>query len=179
MFFVRLETYCPSSFFQLSFTLVLLSKCLEKSAYTTHPFGTYSCFLASKMEHYSRSTLDHRAATVTRLPPRRWLSWKKRKSYDILSEVRSTRSMFSDYAVTCFTQWTTSPIRKSILRQIDQPFRTFAHCLKLLKMSNLNSLILAFSTNFCPIKSDLSGNTVWPQASDFQKLAKMDHFWHF
>ena len=24
-------------------------------------------------------------------------------------------------------------------------------------------LILAFSTNFCPIKSDLSGNTVWPQ----------------
>ena len=38
--------------------------------------------------------------------------------------------------------------------------------------------ILAFSTNFCPIKSDLSGNTVWPQASGFQKLAKMDHFWH-
>ena len=39
--------------------------------------------------------------------------------------------------------------------------------------------ILAFSTNFCPTKSDLSGNTVWPQASGFQKLAKMDHFWHF
>ena len=31
-------------------------------------------------------------------------------------------------------------------------------------------LILAFSTNFCPIKTDLSGNTVWPQASGFQKL---------
>ena len=39
--------------------------------------------------------------------------------------------------------------------------------------------ILAFSTNFCPIKTDLSGNTVRPQASDFQKLAKMDHFWPF
>ena len=39
--------------------------------------------------------------------------------------------------------------------------------------------ILAFSTNFCPIKTDLSGNTVWPQASGFQKLAKMDHFGHF
>ena len=39
--------------------------------------------------------------------------------------------------------------------------------------------ILAFSTNFCPIKTDLSGNTVWLQASDFQKLVKMDHFWHF
>ena len=39
--------------------------------------------------------------------------------------------------------------------------------------------ILAFSTNFCPIKIDLSGTTVWPQASGLQKLAKMDHFWHF
>ena len=37
----------------------------------------------------------------------------------------------------------------------------------------------AFSTNFCPIKSHLSGNTVWPQASIFQKLAKMHRFWHF
>ena len=33
--------------------------------------------------------------------------------------------------------------------------------------------ILAFSTNFCPIKTDLSGNTVWQQASRFQKLAKL------
>ena len=50
---------------------------------------------------------------------------------------------------------------------------------KLLKMSHLNFSILAFSTNFCPIETDLSGNTVWPQAPGFQKLAKMDHFWHF
>ena len=50
---------------------------------------------------------------------------------------------------------------------------------KLLKMSHLNFWILAFSTNFCPIKNDLSGNTVWPQALGFQKVAKMDHFWHF
>ena len=45
--------------------------------------------------------------------------------------------------------------------------------------SKCRFLILAFSTNFCPIKIDLYGNTVWPQASGFQKLAKMDHFWHF
>ena len=32
------------------------------------------------------------------------------------------------------------------------------------KMSHLNYGILAFSTNFCPIISNLSGNTVWPQA---------------
>ena len=39
--------------------------------------------------------------------------------------------------------------------------------------------ILAFSTNFCPIRTVLSGNTVWPQASGFQKLAKLTIFWHF
>ena len=39
--------------------------------------------------------------------------------------------------------------------------------------------ILAFYTNFCPIQTNMSGNTVWQQASGFQKLAKMDHFWHF
>ena len=38
------------------------------------------------------------------------------------------------------------------------------------KMSHLNFRILSFSTNFCPIKIDLSGNTVWPQASGFQIL---------
>ena len=38
--------------------------------------------------------------------------------------------------------------------------------------------ILAFSTNF-RIKINLSGNSVWPQALGFQKLAKLDHFWHF
>ena len=45
-------------------------------------------------------------------------------------------------------------------------------------MSHLNFLVLACSTNFWPIKIDMSGNTVWPQASGFQKLAKMD-FWRF
>ena len=44
------------------------------------------------------------------------------------------------------------------------------------KKSHLN---FGISTNFCRIKIDLSGNTVWPQASDLQKLAKMDNFGHF
>ena len=39
--------------------------------------------------------------------------------------------------------------------------------------------ILAFFTNFWQIKSDLPGNTVCQQASGLQKLAKIDHFWHF
>ena len=50
---------------------------------------------------------------------------------------------------------------------------------KLLKISHLNFSILAFSTNFCPIWIDLSGYTVWQQASGFQKLAKLTIFWHF
>ena len=39
--------------------------------------------------------------------------------------------------------------------------------------------ILAFSTNFCPIKIDLSGNTVWPQASVFFFFSKMEHCLEF
>ena len=41
------------------------------------------------------------------------------------------------------------------------------------RMSYLYFSILAFSTKFCPIKTDLFGNTVWPQASGCQKLAEM------
>ena len=33
---------------------------------------------------------------------------------------------------------------------------------------------MAFSTNVFPIKIDLSGKTVWPEASGFQKLYKSD-----
>ena len=33
--------------------------------------------------------------------------------------------------------------------------------------------VFAFSTNFCPIKIDLSGNTVLPQTSVFLKVAKL------
>ena len=45
--------------------------------------------------------------------------------------------------------------------------------------NHLKCLICDFSnfgilTNFCPIKIDLSGNTIWLKTSDFHKLAKMD-----
>ena len=36
-------------------------------------------------------------------------------------------------------------------------------------MPHLNFSILAFSTNFWPIKNDPYGNSVWPQALGFQK----------
>ena len=63
------------------------------------------------------------------------------------------------------------------------PFDLFLQCIidepgvwKSLKVSHLNFSFLAFSTNFWPIKTDPSGNSVWPQALGFQKLAKLDHF---
>ena len=60
------------------------------------------------------------------------------------------------------------------------PFFSLSHTVwKILKMSHLKLWILAFSTNFCPIKTDLSGITVWPQALGFQKFDKMDYFLHF
>ena len=51
--------------------------------------------------------------------------------------------------------------------------------LKITKKCRIWFSILAFSANFCPMKIDLSGNTVWLQASAFQKLAKIGYFWHF
>ena len=42
---------------------------------------------------------------------------------------------------------------------------------KLLKMSHLKFSILASSTNFCPIKTDLSGNTIKPLSKGFQIYA--------
>ena len=58
-------------------------------------------------------------------------------------------------------------------------FFTHSQCFKITQSVVFEFWILAFSTNFGPIKTDLSGNTVWPQAADFQKLAKMDNFCHF
>ena len=58
-------------------------------------------------------------------------------------------------------------------------FAANSQCLKITQNLAFGFLILAFSTNFCPTKSSLSGNTVWPQASGFQKLANIDNFWHF
>ena len=47
------------------------------------------------------------------------------------------------------------------------------------KMSHLSFFNFGISTNFCPIKTDLSGNTDWPQALGFQKLAKNEPFLAF
>ena len=42
------------------------------------------------------------------------------------------------------------------------------HCLEITRNVSFEFLALAFSANFCRIKINLSGNTVWPQASGFQ-----------
>ena len=51
---------------------------------------------------------------------------------------------------------------------------TFSQCLKITQ--NVAFEFFNFPRiNFCPIQRDLSGNTVWPPATGFQKLVKMDH----
>ena len=50
---------------------------------------------------------------------------------------------------------------------------------KLLKMSHLKFSILASSTNFCPFRTDLSGNAIWPQASDFYNFTKLTILMNF
>ena len=52
-------------------------------------------------------------------------------------------------------------------------------CLKITQNVAFDFSILAFFTNFCPIKIDMTGNTVLLQTSGFQKFVKMDNFWHF
>ena len=51
--------------------------------------------------------------------------------------------------------------------------KTMAQCLKITQNVSFDLF------NFCRINIDLSGNTVWLQTSGFQKVAKMDHYWHF
>ena len=43
-------------------------------------------------------------------------------------------------------------------------------------MSHFSNIILASSTNVFPIESDLSGNTVWSKALDFQKTRQIGLF---
>ena len=75
-----------------------------------------------------------------------------------------------EYTWVLLPTWNFSKMKEDILLTM------FENCSK---CRIWNFWILAFSTNFCPIKTDISGNTVWPQASGFQKLAKMHHFGHF
>ena len=57
--------------------------------------------------------------------------------------------------------------------------KSVPQCLKITQNVSFESFNFGNFQQFCYIRIDLSGNTVWPQASGFQKLAKMDHFGHF
>ena len=93
-------------------------------------------------------------------------------------------SVLSAMKITQNTQCSTSPLKLSkqcIKRSQNASIFNFPNehsVWKSPKMSQLIVSILAFSANFWPIKTDMSGNSVWPQALSFQKLVKLDHFWN-
>ena len=122
---------------------------------------------------YSRPTTRN----ILKLQPN-WKSLSKVWPADEIS--RKGRSYIRHTKISCsFTQYTTLG-KSSIFEAFTYSFFCLQHSVwKPPKMSHLSFSSLAFSTNFCPFKTDMSGNTVWPQASGFQKLAKMDHLWHF
>ena len=47
-------------------------------------------------------------------------------------------------------------------------------CLKIIQNVAFEFLNIGIFHQFCLLKVDLSGNTVWPQDLDFQKLVKID-----
>ena len=52
-------------------------------------------------------------------------------------------------------------------------FWPFSQCLKVTQNVVFESFNFGIFHQFWPIKTDLSGNSVWPQALGFQKLAKL------
>ena len=83
---------------------------------------------------------------------------------------------FDYYAVQCkiYTQTTIKQNFTSAHRSLWDSIT-----LKITQMSYLIFSILAFSANFRPIKLTCLVTLFDLQASSFQKLVKVDHFWHF
>ena len=81
----------------------------------------------------------------------------------------------SDFGID--TSYSSNNIRKRAHASTYQAsLQQFHSVWKSPKMSHLNFWNLAFSNHFCPIKSCLSGNTVWVVASVCEKLAKLSIF---
>ena len=59
-----------------------------------------------------------------------------------------------------------------------QFLNSFSSCKLQKKFQNVMFEFFKFGSfhQFCTFKTDLSGNTVWPQASGFKKIAKIDRF---
>ena len=57
-----------------------------------------------------------------------------------------------------------------ILQKVSFQSQFYFSDAKLLKMSHFRFSILAFSTNFCPIKIDLSGHTFWLASQSWMEL---------
>ena len=70
------------------------------------------------------------------------------------------------------SEWPANFITNQLIATVLPDFNNklrISQCLKIAKNVAFEFLCLGIFTNFCSIKIDLSGNTVWPQTSTFQK----------
>ena len=104
-----------------------------------------------------------RALSLIHDPPLRRQVWKSLGTFPHCLKITQNVS-FANFSILAFFHQFLSPFK------IDLSGNTFGNSSK--------CPFLAFTIIFCLIKIDLSGNTVWPQASVFQKLAKTDLLWN-
>ena len=66
-------------------------------------------------------------------------------------------------------------VRNEDVHNVEKSWKKSHSSLKITQNVTFEFSVLTFTTNFC-LKIDLSGNTVWPKTSCFQKLAKSTTF---
>ena len=69
--------------------------------------------------------------------------------------------------------------RSELENQLEKKLLVLPQYLKITQNIALEIFNFGIFYQYCPNQSDLSGNTVWPKALGFQKLAKIEHFFAF
>ena len=124
-----------------------------------HPLGAAGYESSKKRKNFDDDAMLGSSAPLSSL----WLvafAWKRRKLFRF--------SLFPDKTLATFLLKFELKRHTVLTKKVMYKHRHSVW--KSPKKSHLNIFILAFSTKFWPIKTELSGNTVWPQALGFQKL---------
>ena len=175
---------------------IFFSFLLPPTGFTCQPLGPN--FTNSRFQHWCKPQASDFRPNFTRTG-RCWpLPWKTRKNECFLSFIFKNQKIYffqnlnadlqkfvnlNDLPELLLSVCYNATLQRLTVNVVEgKNFKVNSagtHCLKITQNVAFEFLILAFSTNFCPIKIDLSGNTVWPQVVVLQKSRQIDHFWHF